>query len=237
MAEEKPKKAILIFVLPVLSSIILAAHFSRIQNDKLALFCLIFPLILLVKKTWILWIFQLYLTLGGLVWVERALFLKTLRIEEGRSWIRLAIILGSVALFTFFSAWLLKKPRVRALYSGKFQERNQADLPAFLAFCLTALLLGIVHIQLSPPVLLAERFIPGSGGIEIMLLALYAAWITEKMLSSKETVRLRSRKRLDDLAAPHRAVVWRLGDKENGRKLSERRVELYLRKVLEEQKK
>jgi ferredoxin len=183
----------LIFVLSVLSSILLAAHFSRIQNDKLALFCLAFTAILLIKKPWIRWIFQIYLTLGGFVWLERALFLRAMRLEEGRAWIRLVIILGGVALLTFYSAWLLRKPKVRTLYAAKSPEAEQASLPAFLAFCLTGLLLAMAHIQVSPPILLVERFLPGTGVIEITLLALYAAWITEKMLLTKNTSQLRSR--------------------------------------------
>jgi len=193
MAEEKTGKTKLIFVLPVLSSIILAAHFSRIQNDKMSLFCLAFTLILLIKKVWIRWIFQFYLIFGGLVWMERALFLRGVRIEEGRSWIRLVFILGAVALLAFYSAWLLNRPKVRTLYISASQDEKQAAIPAFLAFCITGLLLGMVHIQVSPPILLAERFLPGTGVIEIALLALYAAWVTEKMLLTSNTSRLRSR--------------------------------------------
>jgi polyferredoxin len=41
--------------------------------------------------------------------------------------------------------------------------------------------------------LLAERFLPGSGWVEILLLAIYAAWITEKMLDTKQSPTLRKR--------------------------------------------
>lgn len=193
MTKEKPAKAKRIFVLPVLSSVLLAAHFSRIQNEKLAVFCLLFTLILLIKKVWIPWIFQLYLVLGGIVWIERALYLRDVRIEEGRSWLRVVLILGAVALLAFYSAWRLNRPKIRSVYAAKNPDEKQAALPAFLAFCSAALLLGLVHIRLSPPLLLAERFLPGTGVIEIVLLAFYAAWITEKLLLAKETDRLRSR--------------------------------------------
>jgi len=51
----------------------------------------------------------------------------------------------------------------------------------------------LAHLKVSFPVLLLERFFPGSGVIEIILLALYAAWMTEKMAAAKDTSRIRTR--------------------------------------------
>jgi polyferredoxin len=42
-------------------------------------------------------------------------------------------------------------------------------------------------------VLLLERFVPGSGLIEVALLSLYAAWITRVYLKARSTARLRTR--------------------------------------------
>jgi len=63
--------------------------------------------------------------------------------------------------------------------------RNGSDqlMPRAAAFGLTAVLLTAV--QLAPtdrPLLLLERFVPGGGWLEVLLLGLYAAWIGGKML-------------------------------------------------------
>jgi hypothetical protein len=91
----------LIFLLPILSSILLAAHFSRIQYDWLALFALLFPFILSIKRGWILKIYQGYLLAGGFIWIERALYLRQLRLNNDEPWLRLIIILFAVVNHSF----------------------------------------------------------------------------------------------------------------------------------------
>lgn len=178
-------------IIPVVASTLLAAHFSRIQNDWLALFALLFPTILFIRRGWAYRIFQLYLCVGGIIWIERALYLRTIRIEENQPWVRLVIILGVVVLFTFAAALMLQRQKMRNRYL-------KADgLPPYhlslIAFGVTTILLTFVHFKVKPPVLLLERFIPGAGMIEVILLAVYAAWMTEKMLMAKDTARLRIR--------------------------------------------
>jgi hypothetical protein len=103
---------------PVFSSVLLAAHFSRVGLNRVALLCLLFPLALLIRKRWALRAFQLYLLIGAGVWVQRTLVLRALRIEAGEDWLRLALILGSVALFTLISVLILEKKRFKEKYAG-----------------------------------------------------------------------------------------------------------------------
>jgi polyferredoxin len=65
--------------------------------------------------------------------------------------------------------------------------------PSLAAFILTALILAIAHIKLSFPILLLERFIPGGGWFEILLLSIYAGFITEKMLDVTQSAKWRHR--------------------------------------------
>ena len=180
-----------ILFLPILSAVLLAAHFSRVQQDWLALLALLLPLILLIKRPWIIRVYQIFLACGGVIWIERAFQLRSLRIAEERPWIRLVIILGVVALITLFSASLLQCKKLRAIY--QFGEKRDAlpHHPGLFAFLLTASLLTVVHFQVKPPILLLERFFPGSFGIEIFALSLYAALVTEKMLDIKKTPKTR----------------------------------------------
>ena len=81
-----------LLIMPITASVLLAAHFSRVQNDFLAIFCLIFPLILLIKKNWIIWIYQIYLVTGGVIWIETTIKLRQIRVSEGEPWIKLVVI-------------------------------------------------------------------------------------------------------------------------------------------------
>lgn len=105
-----------ILILPIVSSVLLAAHFSRIQLDWLAVIAILFPLILLIKRKWILRIYQIYLVGGAIIWTERLLHLRKIRIEEGNPWIRLVIILGAIALISLVSAFLLQNKKVQKTY-------------------------------------------------------------------------------------------------------------------------
>jgi len=177
--------------LPVLSCLLLAAHFSRGNNNILGAACLVFPFILLSKKEWVMRVFQVFLVLGGVVWLERALFLVQLRRRMNMPWIRLGIILGVVALFTALSALVFRSGKIREIF-----KRNGPGsvLPPVIAVLVTAGLLGIVQVVVKAPVmLLAERFFPGAGWVEVMVLALYAGWVTEKMVDPAKTPAVRRR--------------------------------------------
>jgi len=65
--------------------------------------------------------------------------------------------------------------------------------PALAAFLATGTLLTFVHLKVEPPMLLLERFFPGTGLIEVAFLSLYAAWITRKFLKTRSTAGLRIR--------------------------------------------
>jgi len=55
-------------------------------------------------------------------------------------------------------------------------------IPPLVAALLTGGLLSVVQWKVSPPMLLAERFIPGSGWAEVVLLSVYAALVCRAML-------------------------------------------------------
>lgn len=110
-------------ILPIISSVLLAAHFSRADLNWLVPLALLFPLILLIKRKWIIRIYQIYLICGGLIWIERLLQLRRMRIAAGESWIRLAIILGVVALITLLSALILQNKKLLNAYQPENKEQ------------------------------------------------------------------------------------------------------------------
>ena len=94
-------------LLPViLSALLLGAHFFRAGLTFLAVLIVLFPVILLVKRAWVARLVQLVLFLGGIEWVRTLLVFVADRRQTGQSWTRLAVILGSVALFTIGSGLL-----------------------------------------------------------------------------------------------------------------------------------
>ncbi len=70
----------------------------------------------------------------------------------------------------------------------KFIRDNGISVYAFVATCLV---LGMVQWRVEGPMLIAERFIPGSGWVEILLIALYAGWITHKMIDPQQSAKWR----------------------------------------------
>ncbi|WP_027190988.1 4Fe-4S binding protein [Fundidesulfovibrio putealis] len=60
---------------------------------------------------------------------------------------------------------------------------RDTTIPALAAWALTLCALGAVQLKASTPMLLAERFLPGAGWLEASLLALYAGFVVQAMLS------------------------------------------------------
>ncbi|MFC2161591.1 hypothetical protein ACFLRX_08070 [Acidobacteriota bacterium] len=109
-------------LLPIISSVLLAAHFSRADLNLLVPFALVFPFILFIKQKWTIRIFQIYLIVGSLIWIERLLYLRRMRIAAGESWTVMAIILGVVALITLLSAWILQNKKLLKTYESEKKE-------------------------------------------------------------------------------------------------------------------
>lgn len=63
----------------------------------------------------------------------------------------------------------------------------------FLIFSITFLLLTIIQVVPSRPMLLAERFIPGSGWIEVVLFSFFAIWMAEKLNTTSDYSKWRKR--------------------------------------------
>lgn len=88
----------------VLSALLLAAHFRWHGMDLLAIPAVLFPALLFIKRGWAARTVQIILFLGGLEWVRTTIEIASRRMDAGESWIRMAIILGAVAVFTVVSA-------------------------------------------------------------------------------------------------------------------------------------
>jgi hypothetical protein len=105
-------------LLPVLlSGLVLAAHFLRGGHLGVVMICLAALTILLIRESWAARLMQLLLLLGSLEWVRTMMILVSQRRSLGEPWIRMAVILGAVALFTAASALVFQGARLRERYS------------------------------------------------------------------------------------------------------------------------
>jgi len=98
----------------VLAALLLAAHFYRARIIPLAALSLALPLLLLVRERWSARAVQAGLLLGAVEWVRTLALFAGLRMEAGRPWARLAVILGAVAALTALSALAVRVPPARA---------------------------------------------------------------------------------------------------------------------------
>jgi hypothetical protein len=115
-------------LIPVLLSfLMLAAHFFRNEHPVLVLICCAAPMLLAVRRTWATRIVQLLLVIGALEWVRTIFEIRAFRIEDGHDWHRMAVILGSVAAFTFASAMLFFCNPLRRHYCPA--NSNEVETP------------------------------------------------------------------------------------------------------------
>ena len=100
----------------ILAFLLLAAHFLRIASIALVVFCLLTPLLLLIKKRSILLLLLSLAYLGVLVWVRTAYVLVRQRMGMAEPWGRMLLILAGVAFFTFLAGYLLNSDRLKQRY-------------------------------------------------------------------------------------------------------------------------
>jgi hypothetical protein len=92
----------------LLALLMLGAHFLRFGQAPLVLLCLALLVPLFVPRPWAQAIVRWALLLGSLVWLWTLVGDIRTRLAFGEPWLRLALILGAVAAFTAWAAWLLR---------------------------------------------------------------------------------------------------------------------------------
>lgn len=92
----------------ILSCILVAAHFLRSGSWLLVILCLALPLLLLLHQTWSARLMQGFLALAGIEWIRTLWAIAQERQATDRPWLRMAIILGTVAFVTLLSAWFAR---------------------------------------------------------------------------------------------------------------------------------
>jgi len=102
----------------VLALLVLAAHFYRAGVAFLVPACIGLVLLLAVRLAWVPRAVTVALVLAALEWLRTLLVLADARLEAGQPWLRLAVILGSVAILTLVAAWPLRSDAIRHWYGA-----------------------------------------------------------------------------------------------------------------------
>lgn len=106
-------------LIPVfLSFLLLAAHFLRAGQTVVVGVLLALLFLLLLKKYWVPWVIQVTLLLGAFEWLRTLISVAQVRIGAEMPWTRMAVILGSVALFTALSCLVFRNKALRNRYSS-----------------------------------------------------------------------------------------------------------------------
>lgn len=100
----------------VLSFVVLAAHFLRTGSYVIVGICLAMPLLLLVRRWWVVRVIQISLLLAAVEWLFTTMQIVQERQAEGRPWLRAGIIFGTVVFWTLASGLVFAHPRIRRRY-------------------------------------------------------------------------------------------------------------------------
>lgn len=213
----KKKPSLWLLVPGALALVLLGAHYFRQSDDGMVLFCLACLGLLLRRATWGALAFAGVLCFGAWEWVATAQRLVGMRIAMGEPFVRGAGILAGVAVFTLLAGALCwryaKAVQARPGHSngeqgealhgvqerGSMGAKRAAPLvfvPAVqaAAFLATAFFLGWLRWRLPGLVpLLADRFFPGMGMVQVAGAAWYAAWVAGLLCQPAKAGKVRRR--------------------------------------------
>ena len=176
-------------IVPVLGLCILAAHFLRFGDTGLFVALVAMALLCFTRQGWARIVCALTLFLGAFLWVKTGIEFVQIRMAVGQPWVRLAVIMSGVSAFSLLGAWILSLERS----ASRFYKRSETALSQAVVFCLTCAGLWLCRVMpKGMTLLLADRFFPGIGSVEIFAIAVYAAWLCGLLLNRKTQRKARS---------------------------------------------
>jgi ABC-type transport system involved in Fe-S cluster assembly fused permease/ATPase subunit len=97
----------------------MAAHLGKVNMFVLQYISLLIPFILFWKNKISARAVQIFLILYGFEWIRTLIYYARIREEKGEDWLRLAIILGVVALLNFATALVFRTKTMKERYELK----------------------------------------------------------------------------------------------------------------------
>ena len=173
------KKAALI--IPALALLLLGSHGLRQGDFGLAGAFAAMAGLLFTRRAWVRLAAVAALLWGGWIWAEATVDFVRFRQAFGLPWTRLALIMGAILLFNAMALWVLVSRAGREF----FHRQTEQAVPRAAVMVLVCAGLAAASARVPIPILLADRYLPGWGWLEIFLLGLYAQWIFGLMADPK----------------------------------------------------
>lgn len=107
---------ILRIILLIISYLILSAHFFREGEIVLTAVYLFLPFLLFIKNRWSIIFLRIFSYGGVIIWLQTIYVLAFARISMGEPWLKMAIILGAVTVFTLYAGLLLNSKKMKSKY-------------------------------------------------------------------------------------------------------------------------
>ena len=109
-------KNVMKILLIILCSLLMAAHFRRANIFVLQYISLLIPFILIWKNKLSARVMHLFLIIYGFEWIRTIFHYARIREANGEGWLRLAIILGVVALLNFATVLVFHTKSMKERY-------------------------------------------------------------------------------------------------------------------------
>ena len=100
----------------IFSFLILSAHFSRAGSPLLTIIFLLLPILLFIKKAWVVRLIQIFLVIGSIEWIRILFVYVNERQAIDEPYIRLVLILGIVAFLTGLSTLVFRNQALKERY-------------------------------------------------------------------------------------------------------------------------
>src|SRR5512133_1695436 len=111
-------------IFALINCAVLAAHFFRSGLRELAIASVATAVLVFFNRSWMRVVLQVVLLLGVFEWIRTMIELVTIRRAMGMPYVRLEVIMGSVAMLCGISAALLSLPRVVGRYQSETREAS-----------------------------------------------------------------------------------------------------------------
>jgi NAD-dependent dihydropyrimidine dehydrogenase PreA subunit len=172
------------YLLPLISILVLAAHFLRSGSPGIFYSLSVCSIFLFLNRSWLNFLLSIILFAGAVVWCTTAYEIAAGRMEAGLPYIRAMIIIGIVALIDLASAYIL-------IRKSDFKMSAVFFLPV-LTFFLTLGLLALA-VAKNPKMMLMGRFFNGGVQLQIFLASIFGGFVATKLWDLKEHPKWRLR--------------------------------------------
>jgi len=175
--------------IPILALLLLAAHALRQADFGQFIALVMLVCILGTRNSWVRLVCIAVLVYGGVFWAQTTIDYILFRQAFHMPWVRLTCIMGSILIVNSIALWVLNSEESQRFFS----RSKQTEHIRFASFFLTISGLVLAKSMAPFPILLIDRYLPGWGWVEVMLLGYYAQALSSALISPEKHIFYRPR--------------------------------------------